>query len=332
MYRLVDNILHRALDKKQYNILTWPTHERYESGLAKTGHNFFAWSAPAPVGKGWNKSYANIPDNYTILNIKNRDSQLYQDVGIDFILSQNKFGQFDIAQQLQKYHGVPIINLEHTLPATDWHPQQIVVMKKMAGDVNVFISEHSRKAWGWEPDEALVVHHGVDTDIFKPGDAPRENTCLSVVNDWKGRDWCCNYQGWKRIIKGLPFKVLGSNPGLSEPAGVDELSLAYRNSRIFVNTSTVSPIPTALLEAMSSGCAIVTTATCMIPEVVENGVNGFMSNDEAELRGYIELLLKDEALAARLGQAARETIEKRFSMDKFVNNWNAVFDGLMEKT
>jgi hypothetical protein len=26
---------------KQYNILTFPTHERYESQLAKTGHNFY---------------------------------------------------------------------------------------------------------------------------------------------------------------------------------------------------------------------------------------------------------------------------------------------------
>ncbi len=330
MYRIVGNILHRALDKKQYNVLTFPTHERYESGLAKTGHNFFAWRGPSI--KGWETDYAPIPENYTLLNPVNGDLQLYPDIDIDFILSQNKFGQFDIAKQLQKFYGVPIVSLEHTLPVIDWPAGQVKAMHdQMRGDVNVFISENSRSSWGWTPDEGEVIHHGVDTEVFKDSDEPREAVCLSVVNDWKNRDWCCNYTGWQRIIKGLPFQVLGKNPGLSEAAGIDELPLAYKNARIFLNTSTVSPIPTALLEAMSCGCAVVTTATCMIPEIVENGVNGFISNDENELRGYLELLLKDEAKARELGRAARRTIEERFSMDVFVSNWTKLFDRLMEK-
>jgi glycosyltransferase involved in cell wall biosynthesis len=51
-----------------------------------------------------------------------------------------------------------------------------------------------------------------------------------------------------------------------------------------------------------------------------------MSNDEGELRGYIEKLLADPELADKMGQAARETIKEKFSEERFVNEWNTIFN------
>ena len=76
---------------------------------------------------------------------------------------------------------------------------------------------------------------------------------------------------------------------------------------------------------MSCGSAVVSTATCMIPEIIENGVNGFISNDEEELKGYITQLLENEDLRKQLGQKARETIVTKFSEEKFLNSWNNIF-------
>ena len=119
--------------------------------------------------------------------------------------------------------------------------------------------------------------------------------------------------------------------GLSQPApSIEALVDEYNSAQIFLNTSTVSPVPTSLLEAMSCGCAVVTTATCMIPEIIVNGENGFMSNDEAELRGYIDQLLADEDLRKRLGVAARETVLTNFSEQDFIKNWNDTFDGVLK--
>jgi glycosyltransferase involved in cell wall biosynthesis len=167
----------------------------------------------------------------------------------------------------------------------------------------------------------------VDTELFVQSDVEKTGKVLSVVNDFINRDYCCNYSGWQRITKDLPVRVVGNTPGLSEPAkDVNELVLEYQQASVFLNTSTVSPVPTSLLEAMSCGCAVVSTATCMIPEIIENGVNGFISNDEAELRSFTEDLLKDEKLRKSIGQKARETILEKFSEDKFINNWNKMFD------
>ena len=55
-----------------------------------------------------------------------------------------------------------------------------------------------------------------------------------------------------------------------------------------------------------------------IPEIIEHGVNGFISNDEEELKQHLVELLNDEDLAKSLGKEARKTIVDKFSQEKFV--------------
>jgi glycosyltransferase involved in cell wall biosynthesis len=317
------SILSKIFKKKSsYNIITFDTHERYQTQLCKTGHDFYAFRYDGC--KEWNETYAKIPDNYYILP----KNTIPNGINYDFILSQSKFGQFQVAKQIQKVFNLPIISLEHTLPIPSWPNQQLEVFRQMNGDINVFISEYSCREWQMN---GQVIHHSIDTETFKPSlnegiKILKEQYALSVVNDYANRDYCCNFKGWQRITNGLKTRLVGDTPGLSKPAAsIEELVSEYQNAAVFLNTSTVSPVPTSLLEAMSCGCAVVSTATCMIPEIIKNGINGFVSNDESELRGYIEKLLYDEKLREELGKNARKTIEQNFSEEKFVNNWNKIF-------
>lgn len=257
-----------------------------------------------------------------------KSPQLPLDVDIDVILSQNKFGQFQVLGELANRYQVPMVSLEHTLPMPQWSPRDLQYRTMMRGHLNVFISTYSVERWGFHRSDpsVRVVHHGIDTNVFdSTTDKPRKNQILCVVNDWINRDWCCNFSGFVRTASNMNCKVLGDTPGLSKPAGsVEELVNEYKTSRIFYNTSTISPVPTAMMEAMSCGCAIVSTATCMIPEIITHGVNGFISNDEGELRKYLELLTEDEELAKKLGAAARETIKNRFGLEQFKYKWTMV--------
>lgn len=311
------------------NILSFPTHERYQTNIAKTGHNFYLWQGQGI--KPWVESYAPVPQNTTLLNPSKEDKQIPMEVDIDIVLSQNKFGQFQIAKQLADYYDVPVISLEHTLPVESWGHEQLFDLYKMKGDINIFISEYSRKRWGWSDVEAGVVHHGIDTDLFSPGTEDRLPRALSVVNDWIQRDWCCGYKLWEDIT-GFPnssffdVHVVGDTPGLSHPASSTEsLVEEYRKSQVFLNTSIISPVPTALLEAMSCGCAIVTTENCMIPEIIQNGVNGYMSNDPAKLRNYAQKLIGNKELAKEMGENARRTVLEKFGIKAFTEKWNQIF-------
>lgn len=316
-------ILRKAYRKKddKLNILTFPTHERYQEGLAKTGHNFFLYQAEGV--KEWNTMYAPLPANHILLA---KDMIPPLDFDFDIILSQNKSGQFPIADYYSKKYHCPIITLEHTLPPPEWNEAMKEKVKSMKGHVNVFISEYSTKQWGEQPFSSVVIHHGIDTNLFCVKDISRKDVLLSVVNDWPNRDWCCGFNLWKKVTKDLPVDVSGHSPGFSTAAkDINELVSLYQQSSIFVNTSLISPVPTSLLEAMSCGCAIVTTATCMIPEIITHGVNGLISNNPEELRSYCEKLLSTPALARKLGKAARKTVLERFPMSKFVESWDNLF-------
>ncbi len=321
MHKQVHNIINKTnANKKTYNILTFNTHERYQSQLAKTGHNFYAFMHDG--AKEWFPGHGDRPENYYVLPKNSVPS-----IDFDMILSQSKFGQYQIVTQINRFLRLPIIALEHTLPIPNWPVAQLDAMRKMVGDVNVFISDYSSKQWNLEA-PSVVIKHSIDAEKYKPNDQiERKPQVLSVVHDFINRDYCCNFSGWKRITKDMNVRVVGDSPGLSEQSESEAaLVQEYQSSQIFLNTSTISPIPTALLEAMSCGCAVVTTATCMIPEIIENGKNGFMSNDEDELRNYINMLLNDKELREHCGNNARETVMEKFSESLFIDKWNQVFE------
>lgn len=308
-----------------YNILTFPTHERYETQLCKTGHNFYSFHLPNL--KKWNKDQTLPPENYYILP----EQSVCEYIKYDMILVQSKFWQYQVAQKLNDMLNLPIICLEHTLPTPQTiPPENIFQMKSMLGDVNVFISKYSQDAWGINYN-TTVIHHGIDSEAFKPIDIDKDGSVLTVANDFVKRDYCLNYSGWRRVTTGLPVRLVGDTKGLSKSASsTEELVSEYNKCSVYFNSTTLSPIPTTLLEAMSCGCAVVSTATCMIPEIIENGVNGFISNNETELRSYIDILLKDKELASRIGAKARETILNNFGESKFINQWNNLFDKVYE--
>jgi glycosyltransferase involved in cell wall biosynthesis len=119
---------------------------------------------------------------------------------------------------------------------------------------------------------------------------------------------------------------------------VDEFRLSNPNSRIFV-TGHISPnelpayyslmdvfvqpslrdgMPNALLEAMACGKPVIATPVGGMLDVINDGENGIFVpvNDGDALAKSIELLLEEQALRQRLGQAARLTIINRFSPQK----------------
>lgn len=323
----VKSIIHCAnsVNKKKFRILTFPTHERYQTQLCKTGHDFFELNLAKQ--KKWNLDQCPFPENYYSLPSENLCGHLEY----DFILSQSKFGQFQVAQKLYGLLGIPVISLEHTVPLKGFQKEdQINSMRSLIGNINVFISEYSQNVWNL-PVDSHIVKHGIDTETLKPIDSiVKENHVLTVANDFANRDYCLNFTGWKRIVKDFGCRLIGDNPGLSISAPLDILVREYNKCAIYLNTSTLSPIPTSLLEAMSCGCAVVSTATCEIPSIITNGVNGYISNDENELRDYIKLLLNDEDKRKELGHNARQTILDNYGEQQFIDQWNEIFNTAYE--
>lgn len=90
-------------NKEKLDILCFDTHERCQSQMAKTGHNFYSFRYKDC--KVWNTAFADIPENYHPIE------NLYSEIDYDFILSQSKFGQLQISKQIQAQLGLPIVHL-----------------------------------------------------------------------------------------------------------------------------------------------------------------------------------------------------------------------------
>jgi len=68
------------------------------------------------------------------------------------------------------------------------------------------------------------------------------------------------------------------------------------------------------LQYMAMGIPAVCSAVGANREVIRHGENGFLAATPQEWLEYLRILIKDQALRARLGQEARVTVEERFSM------------------
>ena len=100
----------------------------------------------------------------------------------------------------------------------------------------------------------------------------------------------------------------------------------YAEHYVFLFPSLMEGLPCVLLEAMATGMPVITTETCGMPDVVENGYNGILippanttSIEEAVLR-----LVKSRELRQRLGEAARETM-KHYTWERAARQLEAFY-------
>ncbi len=290
--------INRPENKKIYKILTFPTHEGYQTLLDKTGHIFYMMNIPNK--KVWETKYRPVPANHEIVPF------IYDEMSdIDFILSHERFGQLQLAMDISRQTRIPILHMEHVEPQDDrWTEQQQAEMRSVKGDMNVFITNHNKGSWGYSGD-GVVIPHGVDTDVFQGwhGEGyPDESGkyVLYTVNQLAGRDYFCGHEIWKNvrdtvndIDPSIEFKLVGDNPGVSYPiSDIRELAKYYNGCSCYLNTSQLSPFPMTLLEAMSCGCPVVSSSKQEIPSVL-NGKNGFCSNNIEDMASEILDIVKN---------------------------------------
>jgi len=89
--------------------------------------------------------------------------------------------------------------------------------------------------------------------------------------------------------------------------------------------------PYVILEAMSAGLPVVSTKVGCIPETVIDGENGFILNpgDTKKLAEKLVLLLRDEGLRKKMGQASRARFLKMYTVERFAEQMNQVFGELL---
>lgn len=113
----------------------------------------------------------------------------------------------------------------------------------------------------------------------------------------------------------VPLEMRGSS--------VDEAVLAqiYSECKFLVHLSFYEPFGLAPVEAGLFGKPSIVTNRGGPPEVVVDGVTGYVVNprDYRFIRSKMDMLLADESLRREMGQRARENVVKKFTLEKSAN-------------
>ena len=117
-------------------------------------------------------------------------------------------------------------------------------------------------------------------------------------------------QSWITFVPFVPY------PGIAEWYGIAEVVVVPSSSREAFGLVNV--------EAMASGVPVIATHAGGIPEIIEDGTNGYLISPHqftAELAERIQLLLEDDELRIRIGMAGRETVRRRFRWENTAERW-----------
>jgi glycosyltransferase involved in cell wall biosynthesis len=208
------------------------------------------------------------------------------------------------------------------------------------------ISRHDEKPW------ARVILGGVDTAKFAPGPptSTRSNRALFVgrllphkgvadliaaVPDAIALD-IVGPQNTTGTVESLKAQAAGKPIAFHHGVGDAALVEMYRQALCLVlpsvyktsdgqHTDVPELLGQTLLEAMACATPVICTRVASMPEIVEDGVSGFVvePGDRAGLRSRLEWLAAHPAEASAMGVAGRARVRARFE-------WPAVVERCLD--
>ena len=109
---------------------------------------------------------------------------------------------------------------------------------------------------------------------------------------------------------------------------LDQLKGYYSRSDVFVMPSRQEGFGIVFVEAMALGKAVIAGDHGGAPEVVRDGVTGYLidPNDYKALTQCLIQILQDEALRKKMGEAGRQRIDENFTVVRFEERLTRILD------
>jgi len=171
----------------------------------------------------------------------------------------------------------------------------------------------------------------IDTKLFSPGSEPNTNRVLSVSRLVRQKGLPLLFKSFKHVtetVKDAKLTLIGRGPeeneliGLAKRFGIDnrleiltsfiqwsELASYYRSSSVYVVASYYEGGPRTAFEAMACGTPVVSTRVGLMPELLKDYYNGFLSSwKPAEIADKIIHILENNGLREKMKKNARTTV------------------------
>ncbi len=222
----------------------------------------------------------------------------------------------------------------------------------------------AQKRWlveerGFPAGRLEVIYNGIDLERFDPGAAgrlvktafgiPDESPVVGIVAALRPEKAHHVFlKAAKRVgarHPGARFMIVGDGEtrtdmeNLSRELGIADRTvftgvrddvpdlLRLMDAVVLSSYPVVETFPVSLLEAMAMERPVVSTRVSGVPEMVEDGKNGFLVpvGDDAALAAAVSRLLEDPGRARAMGKEGRRTVEKEFTIQETVRRTQALY-------
>ncbi len=311
------------MNKKRLRIFTWHIHGTYLYYLSQGDYDIFI-PVKGEKTEGYYGRGETFPFGDNVIEIR---AEEVKNIAVDCILFQTYknylFDQYEILSDAQRQ--LPRIYVEHDSP-----PKSASEQKHLMTDPNVLMVHvtHFNKLM-WDNNESgitKVIDHGVIMPLHTYKGELQKG--VVIVNHLHQRGRKLGADIFEKVREKIPLDLIGM--GTKEYGGLGEvlhpqMPLFISQYRFCFNPIRWTSLGLAVLEAMAAGLPVVALSTTEYTTVIRDGINGFIHTDIDYLIEKMQLLLEDKTMATTLGNEARKTIEKRFNITRFVNDWEQVF-------
>lgn len=197
--------------------------------------------------------------------------------------------------------------------------------------------------------EIRVIYNGVDQDLFLPKTWTSRAINKNIVvlfsgnlTQRKGAQWLIPIaERLKKNItimytSGLQPKGLSSKHPRLQCIGslpYQKMPEVYQQSDILLFPTVREGFGLAAAEAMSCGLPVVATNCSSLPELIDNGKGGFLCpiGDVGAFAEKINFLAENPELRQEMGQYNRAKVEKMFTLDRMVGEYQQLFEEVLSK-
>lgn len=183
--------------------------------------------------------------------------------------------------------------------------------------------------YGISRDRVRVIPFGVTVPEPAPRPPPEDLPRVTFIGKtMQGKGGWQLVRVFEAALRGHCQLTLVTRDHVEPRPGIEVLGDVYpgdpripellARTAVFALPSEIDKTPYAVLEAMAAGVPVVSTRVGAIPEMVEDGVSGFLvePGDDLGLTRALRCLVTDEDRRRAMGEAARDRVCERYDARK----------------
>ena len=232
----------------------------------------------------------------------------------------------------------PVVVTHHSV----FSPVNVRIFTEIARSADVVAISHAQARTAGSVPVTAVVHHGIDLDVYTEGPGGGDyllfvgrmcadkgvHTALRVArasghrlvmaSKMREADERAYFEDEVRPLMGADDELLIEAPL------EDRLALLHGATALVNPIAWPEPFGLVMAEALAAGTPVLAFPAGAAPEIVENGITGFLCRDEIDMGAAV-------GAAGQLDRAAcRRSAERRFGMDRMAGDYARVYQQILD--